>query len=98
MRAMALPTDAAPQKAVKPPPPGVGFVLDITVQRLTKLAILVAIIAWALTREFTRGPSRELTPSAYVGWTMTCTRAELYILICAPPSPVPNPLVIRARH
>ena len=48
---MASPMAAQPEKASKPPPPGVGFVLDITVQRLTKLAILVAIIAWLLTRE-----------------------------------------------
>jgi len=48
---MATPMAAEAEQASKPPPPDAGFVLDITVQRLTKLAVLVAIIAWALTRE-----------------------------------------------
>ena len=53
---MAEPAKSTAQEPDKPPPPGVGFVVDITLQRLTKLAVLVAIIAWALTRAFLRGP------------------------------------------
>jgi hypothetical protein len=63
---MAESAQSTAEDAGKPPPPGVGFVMDITMQRLTKLAVLVAIIAWALTRAILSEPCCSRFPEPHV--------------------------------
>ena len=63
---MAEPAEATAEEAGTAPPPGVGFLVDITLQRLTKLAVLVAIIAWALTRAILTEPCCSRFPEPHV--------------------------------